>query len=165
MKLFHGSCSTVAPAIKVGAFEMLGASENVFDGIFASGDWDAAASHGNGNIFTYIVDEERVAESRDLDANFEEIVRFLLDQYEINSENMDRVNELARAIVDDENQDDEFADVLLFPRLGSDIGGAYSWEIQRLRGRVAAHLGFDAVEMRDEHGTSYLIVNPKITAE
>lgn len=34
--------------------------------------------------------------------------------------------------------------------------------MQRLRGRVAAYLGFDAIEMNDEHGTSYLIVNQQI---
>ena len=36
---------------------------------------------------------------------------------------------------------------------------AAGWEIQRLRGRIAAALGFKAVECRDEHGTSYLIVS------
>ncbi|EFN9336274.1 hypothetical protein D3084_24465, partial [Escherichia coli] len=46
-----------------------------------------------------------------------------------------------------------------------DINGAYSWELQRLRGRVAAYLGFDAIEMNDEYGTSYLIVNPQIKDE
>ncbi|EFZ69431.1 hypothetical protein ECOK1357_2567 [Escherichia coli OK1357] len=37
--------------------------------------------------------------------------------------------------------------------------------MQRLRGRVAAYLGFDAIEMNDEYGTSYLIVNPQIKDE
>lgn len=30
------------------------------------------------------------------------------------------------------------------------------WELQRLRGRLAAKLGFDSVEMLDEHGTTWL---------
>lgn len=65
----------------------------------------------------------------------------------------------------DNNSDiEDFADILS-PRLGNDISGAYSWELQRLRGRVAACLGFDAIEMNDEHGTSYLIVNPQIKDE
>ena len=38
-------------------------------------------------------------------------------------------------------------------------------ELQRLRGRVAAYLGFDAIEMNDKHGTSYLIVNPQSKGE
>ena len=53
---------------------------------------------------------------------------------------------------------DEFADILS-PR---SCTGDAEWEMQRLRGRVTAHLGFDAVEMEDEHGTSYLIFNPLI---
>ena len=32
------------------------------------------------------------------------------------------------------------------------------WEAQRIRGRVALALGYRAVEMRDEHGTSWLLV-------
>lgn len=34
-----------------------------------------------------------------------------------------------------------------------------SWEAQRLRGNLAKKLGYDAVEMSDENGISYLIVN------
>ncbi len=36
MKLFHGSYSSTAPIIKIGAYAMTG--DNVFDGIFASDD-------------------------------------------------------------------------------------------------------------------------------
>ncbi len=32
------------------------------------------------------------------------------------------------------------------------------WGIQRLRGKIAAALGYDAVEMNDEHGTTYLVL-------
>ena len=32
-----------------------------------------------------------------------------------------------------------------------------SWECQILRGEIARRLGFAAVEMSDEHGTSYLV--------
>ncbi|WP_233981712.1 AcrIF11 family anti-CRISPR ADP-ribosyltransferase [Pectobacterium versatile] len=161
MKLFHGSSSNAAPVIKIGAFSTV--EVNVFDGIFASADWDAAASHGNagrgGNVFSYYVDDENIAESRDLDARFEEVYEFL--RAELGTHD---VESIADHIIWDKNQGEEFAE-RLSPRLDSDIGGAYSWEMQRPRGRVAAHLGFDAVEMDDEHGTSYLIVNPAIIAE
>ncbi|GKV75540.1 hypothetical protein PEC106568_07140 [Pectobacterium carotovorum subsp. carotovorum] len=168
MKLFHGSSSNVAPVITIDDFKDT-SMPNVFDGLFASDSDEVAASHGNtgrgGNIFSYCVADEKIATSRDLNEQFEDVVAYLRKCYEIESENEERLLELAQAIADDENQDDQFTDVLLFPRLGSEIGGSYSWEMQRLRGRVAAHLGFDAVEMDDEHGTSYLIVNPAIIAE
>lgn len=153
MKLFHGSYSTSAPEIKVGSFAMSG--DNVFDGIFASADTGVAESHGN-NVFAYNVD--KVATNADLNDRIEDIIAFLSTEIEA-----DEVEDLANAIADDEC-DDAFESVLT-PR--SDVGGyaAASWEMQRLRGRVAAHLGFDAVEMEDEHGTSYLIVNPSIRGE
>ncbi|WP_049264507.1 hypothetical protein [Pseudomonas aeruginosa] len=34
--------------------------------------------------------------------------------------------------------------------------GEQGWEFQRLRGVLAGKLGFTSVEMRDEHGTTYL---------
>ena len=150
MKLFHGSFESKAPVIKVGAFAMTG--DNVFDGIFASDDADIAGSHGR-FVHTYIV--ENIADNADLNGRIEEVIAFLRSELEC-----DDVEALAYALADDEC-DDSFADMLTPRSCTGDAG----WEMQRLRGRVAAHLGFDAVEMEDEHGTSYLIVNQKILAE
>ncbi|MEQ4511775.1 MAG: hypothetical protein ABN480_14375 [Dickeya sp.] len=152
MKLFHGSYSNVAPVIKVGAFAMSG--DNVFDGIFACSDADVAESHGD-HVYAYSV--ENIADNADLNARIDEVFSFLRSEIEADD---DTIEEIANAIADDEC-DDAYAEYIE-PR---SCTGDASWEMQRLRGRVAAHLGFDAVEMRDEHGTSYLIVNPKITAE
>jgi len=35
-------------------------------------------------------------------------------------------------------------------------------EIQKFRGMIAAALGFGAVEMRDEHGTTYLVLDCEV---
>lgn len=150
MKLFHGSYENTAPVIKVGAFAMSG--DNVFDGIFACADADVAGSHGN---FVHVYNVASVADSSDLNARIDEVIEFLNAHVE-----SDDVESLAYAIADDEC-DDAFADSLSPRSCTGDAG----WEMQRLRGRVAAHLGFDAVEMNDEHGTSYLIVNPLIKGE
>ena len=40
-----------------------------------------------------------------------------------------------------------------------DDDGTASWEAQRIRGKVAKDLGYQAVEMDDENGTSFLIVS------
>ena len=157
MKLFHGTYEKTAPIIKLGEFAMSG--NNVFDGLFACLDRDIAASHGN-SIFIYHVDDDKIAESRDLNARFQEGDAFLRNELDTAD-----VEEIAdRVIWDNDSDIENFADILS-PRLDSDISGAYSWELQRLRGRVAAYLGFDAIEMNDEHGTSYLIVNPQIKGE
>lgn len=151
MKLFHGSYSSTAPVIKVGQFAMSG--DNVFDGLFACSDMDIAPSHGE---FIHAYEVNSVATNSDLNASIEEVIAFLSSEIEADS---DEIESLANAIADDEC-DDTF-DHLLAPR--SCTGNA-SWEMQRLRGRVAAHLGFDAVEMDDEHGTSYLIANPTVAS-
>lgn len=161
MKLFHGSYSNIAPVVKVGALEMLGAVNNVFDGIFAGYSEDIAKFHGD-NVYVYEIEDGKIASSSDLDERFEEVYAFLRDELSI-----DDVEEIADRIMWDNDSDcEDFADILT-PRSNAFDGGTgdLSWEMQRLRGRVAAHLGFDAVEMDDEHGTSYLIVNPAITAE
>lgn len=150
MKLFHGSHSKAAPVIKVGAFAMTG--DNVFDGVFASQDSEIAGSHGE-HVHSY--DVSSIADNSSLNERINDVVEFLRTELEI-----DEVEDLAEAIVDDKC-DDSFADILSPRSCTNDA----SWEMQRLRGRVAAHLGFDAVEMEDEHGSSYLIVNPKIIAE
>lgn len=150
MKLFHGSYESESPVIKVGAYAMTG--DNVFDGIFASADADIAGSHGR---FVHAYSVGNIADNADLKERIEEVIAFLRSELEC-----DDVDALAAALADDEC-DDSFADILSPRSCTGDAG----WEMQRLRGRVAAHLGFDAVEMNDEHGTSYLIVNPNIIAE
>ena len=151
MKLFHGSYSNTAPEIKIGAFAMSG--DNVFDGLFASSDSEIAGSHGD---FVHAYEVDNIAESSDLNDRIDEVVTFLAGELDIDAE---EAAEIAEAIAEDEC--DESFSHLVSPRSCTENA---SWEMQRLRGRVAAHLGFDAVEMDDEHGTSYLIVNPSIKA-
>lgn len=152
MKLFHGSFYEAAPIIKVGEFAMSG--DNVFDGIFACDDVDVAGSHGD---YVHAYNVASIADSATLNARIKEVIAFLKSHVDANP---DELEDLANAIADDECGD--AFEYLLSPR---SITGNAGWEMQRLRGRVAAHLGFDAVEMYDEHGTSYLIVNPKVIAE
>ncbi|HEY1843633.1 MAG TPA: hypothetical protein VGH05_02100 [Buttiauxella sp.] len=152
MKLFHGSRINNAPVIKIGAFAMSG--DNVFDGLFACSDKDIAASHGD-YVFAYNVN--LIADNAALNARISEVIDYLAGEVEADE---DEIDALANALADDECGD-AFAGILSPRSCTGDVG----WEMQRLRGRIAAHLGFDAVEMEDEHGTSYLIVNPAIFAE
>ncbi|WOL24261.1 hypothetical protein fHeYen801_051c [Yersinia phage fHe-Yen8-01] len=161
MKLFHGSYSSIAPIIKVGAFALGGSSDNVFDGLFASGSANVASSHGD-EIHAYEVDDEKIADNAALNERIEEIIKFLGAEVYACDVDDEIIKALAYALADGE-ETDEF-DEIFYPRSCVIRRGACSWEMQRLRGRAAAHLGYDAVEMDDEHGTSYLIVNPAITA-
>ncbi|MEC5343374.1 hypothetical protein ABRZ24_12305 [Brenneria populi] len=153
MKLFHGSYSNAAPVITLRSILPNG-GDNIFEGLFASADADIAKSHGD---FVYCYNVDKIADNSDLNARIEDVIEYLRREVETDGEELEA---LAYAIADDEC-DDLFSH-LITPR---DAYETHSWEMQRLRGRVAAYLGFDAVEMDDEHGTSYLIVNPEILAE
>lgn len=149
MKLFHGSYENQKPEIKVGALA-LGVQDNVFDGLFASDSENVAESHGN---FVFEFEVEKVAESSDLDC---EEALIVLAKESLFSD--DDLVALLDCVVNDEFDADLDDSNLLCRSTCGDRNAEISWEIQRLRGRIAAHLGFDAVECDDEHGTSYLIV-------
>jgi len=154
MKLYHGSYETQAPGIKIGILAFV-SSDNIFDGIFASADIQIAASHAS-NVYAY--DVESIADNADLNNKIDDVIAFLAT--EINGADDHEIEALAYALADDECNAN-FSH-LLTPRSCAEHDGVYSWEMQRLRGRIAAILGYDAVEMNDEHGNSYLIVNPGI---
>ena len=50
----------------------------------------------------------------------------------------------------------EFADNILSPDCVCDDDGDFGFRLQQMRGQLAAKLGFTSVEMKDEHGTTWL---------
>lgn len=111
----------------------------IFDGIFAL--TDSNPSHGNGIIYKLEVDDEKV-----------------LTNYALNYEiEHDLVKSVFEAVVgEDASWQAVIEDSAEF------VDAESSWEAQRLRGKVAKKLGYDAVEMNDEHGRSYLVLSAKI---
>ena len=148
--LFHGTYEETAPVILIGK-NALGAKDNVFDGLFANSTYNIAQSHGR-SVFAYEVDS--IATNDELDCD--EAVAIIANELMVDT---DVAAEIVSAVAYEESLED-YADSLN-PRSEfdhSDLG----WEMQRLRGVIARKLGFDAVECKDEHGTSYLIVNANI---
>jgi hypothetical protein len=150
MTVFHGGLETVSE-IRVGG------NSNVFDGIFCSYDRNAARSHGpvvteieldSSEILTqqklgYHCDSDEIATIR---ATVARKLR-LTDDAQI-----DRAIEI---IIDDASCTADDSDIAIFR---ADDAGQAGWEAQRVRGHVARALGFSAVEMDDEHGSTLLIV-------
>jgi len=149
VRLYHGGGQGVTEILEGGSF-------NRFDGLFASGSRKSAMSHGIGSMYYMDIPEDRMLTQRMLD-------------YEIDN---DKVSQALRsemhwlddadfdiayeAVIEDRhNQMDEDSLIRVFRE--DDFGSA-SWEAQRIRGRVAKALGYLAVEMKDEHGTSYLVL-------
>lgn len=128
MDLYHGSQQEISEITKHG----------VFGGVFASGDINAALSHGE--TLYQIVSPRPLT---DFELNYE-----IEGAWEIALELTDGCEESAEAImsISCEALDDcDPADA-----------GEQSWEFQRLRGLLAARLGYTSVEMLDEHGTTWL---------
>lgn len=132
-------------------------NEGVYDGVFASSDMDAASSHGD-NVYYTDIDEADVLTQRDLSYKIDsdEAEQALRKAYPAYDSLTDAEKEIVWDSVIEDNANahwDELTQIL-----GYEDAGEASWEAQRIRGHVAHELGFKAVEMNDEHGTSYLVL-------
>jgi hypothetical protein len=136
-----------------------------FDGVFANITMDAAKSHGD-FIHEYAFLADEIASSSDLD-QFDKVKDVLAREVGTDDEQkLSAVFEIAVWHDNDRRSDEELLEDFgltpddLYPRIDADYGGI-GWELQRLRGVIAKELGFKAVEMSDEHGTSlYVLEDP-----
>lgn len=153
MILYHGSYEREP-------FEIKNISPGYVDfgGIFASSSYDAAASHGE-HVFELDVPEGEILETFHLAYEIE--LERTLEAIEktfwraLSEEELDIFWD--SVIEEKEVDEDDLCNLLEI----KDFAEA-RWECQRLRGQVARHLGYQAVEMKDEHGTSYLVL-PGVT--
>jgi hypothetical protein len=128
----------------------------VFGGVFASPDKESADSHGIGpNRVTHFIDvpEDSILTQHDLEyeLDYDKVSSALRSAaHWAGEDDFDRLWEL---VIEDKQADDGDEELLRVDSLGE-----ASWEAQRLRGLVAKELGYKAVEMDDEHGTSYLVL-------
>lgn len=123
-------------------------NEGVFGGIFAA-DREAAESHGGTLHSITLSDSEIIEDLCDIAEDL--IARVIADETRAAG---DEIEALAEVVIADGN-----ADEALWGLLYCDADFAEtSWEIQRLRGRIAAAAGYKAVECEDEHGTVYLVL-------
>lgn len=122
-------------------------------GLFVSADRRVAESHGP------VVSMFEAAESEMLThyaLNYEiedtDTIRYVLERELPVGADIDRAWEIVVEYAGCEGAEDE-------PELfGAEDAAEAGWEAQRIRGQIALALGYRAVEMRDEHGTSWLLV-------
>jgi len=123
-----------------------------FDGFFAS--VGQVRGHGSGHNYVADIPEHKILTNYDL--NYELPYKKVLDVFSKITkikENDPEFESAWKAIIEETSDADELA---LSAGLADDYGEA-GWVAQKMRGQVAKQLGYDAVEMQDEHGTSYLI--------
>jgi len=160
IRLYHGGNEDL-DSIK-GSGESLGpVMINRFGGLFASADLSTAKSF-NENVNYMDISESDIARNSDLDDP--EIGDRIVRENTAEDITDEEVDALYDAIVYESEsknyQEQSGIDEERFTELFegfSDLGEA-SWEAQRLRGEIAKQLGFKAVEMRDETGSSYLVL-------
>lgn len=140
-------------------------TDTSFDGIFTFGKTDFDIDDGNLNNFIV----KKHANHRDFREHldeydkFEDIAKNYIDIDDLDSDK----KEILKKLITEESNLEDYID---FERGSSDVPewlsnaigysdyGLASWELQRIRGRIASDLGFDAVDMHDETGTSTLLL-------
>lgn len=123
----------------------------VFGGLFTSSSARSANSHGDA-LYRFTVPDERI------------LTQSVIDELDGTKAMADALKksgvpkDLSSMVVSAKSAfDSDIPEDVLMKALRADSIGEADWELQRLRGKMAKNLGFNAVEMPDEHGTSYLI--------
>lgn len=115
--------------------------DGLFGGVFASGNKLAALSHGD--VLHRITSPKH------------------LTDFELNY-SIEGAYEAALEIA---GGDETLADIIMTPGCESKADDSdASWDTQRLRGALAAKLGYTSIDMLDEHGMTYLCL-PGCTIE
>ncbi len=149
VRLYHGGGKDVTDIKDGGSF-------NRFDGLFASGSRESAASHGVGSMYYMDVPEGKILTQRMLDYEIDpdEVAAALRKSMPwLHEDDFDAAYE---AVIEDRHNGMDQDEMMRIFR-EDDFGNA-SWEAQRIRGKVAKALGYLAVDMDDEHGTSQLVL-------
>lgn len=143
--LYHGSAGIITE-IK---------DQGLFGGLFAGGK-EAALSHGDMLHIIEIDDSDVLTQSHlEYDADFVAVKAVIAQATRCESEEDE---EIAWAVVVEDKCAHDFDEETVCLIFRSDDAGEASWEAQRIRGLIAKALGFKAVEMNDEHGTTYLVL-------
>lgn len=166
--LYAGTRGAAATVIAPLGTLLPGGGDNWFGGIFASDSKGVALSHGD-TIQEWEVEEEEILSHRDLrhellygdavDAALRPAVIAIFKR----DLSADEAFDLAEFVVGDKSLfgDDVFVagNETLISMLDAWDEGTADWRLQGLAGEVARRLGYAAVEMPDEHGTSYLVLS------
>lgn len=152
--LFNGSSIPINQILPKNELEKKGVY-SLFDGVFSHPDINIASSHGD--IINRFVPRKNAIAKGSLDWNheYDDILKEIKKMYPYASDS-DIEEVLYPAIVNDKNIWNMDEDLVSSATGKYDMADA-SWDMQNSRGKLANKLGYDAVGMSDEHGTSYLI--------
>ena len=148
--LFHGTNDPQA-------VRQVNPNRGTFNGLFVGGK-EQAQAHGK-SLYRMTIPDDKVLTQRALDYDLPtERIQAALQKsaHYVDADDMEAV---FKAVVDDASHKIDGDDLMRIFR--ADSLGEASWEAQRLRGQLAKELGYRAIAMSDEHGTSYLVPTPE----
>ena len=151
LRLYHGGWDKDLDTVQ---------EKGAYEGLFGNQDKRSAESHGGGYLHYADIPERKILTHYDL--NYEiphKKVTSALEKAHLrlmgNKELSDKVHEIV--IGDKGNRVHHLNEEELREMFGTEDHTEAGIEAQRLRGQVSKNLGYHAVELEDEHGTSYLI--------
>lgn len=125
-----------------------------FEGIFSSTDKNAAASHGK-YLTQFGVKPEKILKNFESISNHENLINLIKNEYP--HATPDQIENILYPAIIEEKNVFKMNPLDIKNITGYDDLGEASWQFQNKRGQIGQKLGYDAIPMNDEHGTSYFI--------
>jgi len=133
-------------------------SGNIYGGVFASTSESKARVHGDIVYKTDIPENDILTISNIRNDIEPKILKKALKE-NLPYSTPKQLNTAYEIVIEEESEyGDKYDEADLLDIFSSSDIGEAGWEAQRLRGLVAKSLGYKAVEVSDEYGTSYLIL-------
>mgnify|MGYP000175063619 CR=1 FL=1 len=156
-RLYHGGCELEGNKVLAG---------ELFNGMFFSNSYDSADSHGDGVLCYVDIDDESIMKNDEISGLNNEVCNYIEKRFELTDDEYDKVDMLCEVIrgdigvVDLDEEDQEIIKRRYQPELYNDwLDWSYvGWDMQKEASLIAEMLGYKAVGVRDEHGTSYIVV-------
>jgi len=149
IELFHASPEKISEIT----------DEGLFGGVFASASDEVALSHAD-NLHKIVLDESDICTQSFLnyDVDYQTVKSIILEECSEMSD--DELDEIYNIIVEDKSVHDvELDEARILSILKAEDLAHASWKGQKIRGVIAKKLGFKAIEMDDEHGLTYLVLD------
>jgi hypothetical protein len=135
---------------------------DVYGGVFGSSGLDAAKSHGNEGLHYTDIPQDKILTHYDLNYEipYEKTKAALLKAQPHLADDPELFDNVYKIVVEDAGQDLRKVNDDIINRAFGSYGPEVENEVQRIRGQVSKNLGYQAVEMVDEHGGGTYLVSP-----
>lgn len=158
MKLYHGTDDNELDITRTtGKID----GWNIFHGMFFADSLDVAESHGE-TVFESEINEDYILDAEQIPFinGVELIIRKLYKHSNLTDDEIIELIDLSsgKSSFESTIETERLAEILDVFDDGLGLEAYVDWECQNLSGYIAEKLGYKAVALYDEHGTTYLIL-------